>query len=176
MEKSPNSEEHDALLAAIVESSEDAIISKNLEGTVTSWNEGARRLFGFAAEEVVGQPGSRVIPNSHSDEEAQILARIRQGERVEHYETIRRHKDGGLVDVSLTISAIRDGNGRIIGLSKIARDITEKKKAEAEARDALAQLQEQAALLELAPVLVRDLESRIVLWTRGATNLPLKNC
>ena len=171
MEKSPHSEERDALLAAIVESSEDAIISKNLEGTVTSWNGGARRLFGFGGKEIIGQPASRIVPSSRFDEEAQILARIKQGERVEHYETVRLHKNGRPVDVSLTISAIRDRSGRIIGMSKIAREITEKKKAEAATRDILAQLQEQAALLELAPVLVRDLESRIVLWTKGAERL-----
>jgi PAS domain S-box-containing protein len=158
-------------LAAIVESSEDAIIGKSLEGIVTSWNEGARRLFGFTAEEMLGQPGSRIIPLQRSEEEAQILTRIRQGERVEQYEAVRCHKDGGLVDVSLTIPPIRDRTGRIIGVSKIARDITKQKKAETAAQHALEQLQEQAALLELAPVLVRDLENRIVLWTRGAEQL-----
>ena len=163
--------EDQARLAAIVESSEDAIISKSLEGIVTSWNEGARRLFGYTAEEMLGQPVSRIIPLERSKEEAQILARLRRGERVEHYETVRRHKDDRMVDVSLTISPIRDGSGRIIGASKIARDITEQKKAEAATRQAQERLQEQAAVLELAPVLVRDMESRIVLWTRGAERL-----
>jgi PAS domain S-box-containing protein len=158
-------------LAAIVESSEDAIIGKTLEGIVTSWNEGARRLFGYTAEEMLGQPVSRIIPIERSEEETQILARLRRSERVEHYETVRRHKDGRLVDVFLTISPIRDGSGRIIGASKIARDITEQKKAEAASRQAHERLQEQAALLELAPVLVRDIDSRIVLWTKGAERL-----
>jgi PAS domain S-box-containing protein len=164
-------EEDQARLAAIVESSEDAIISKSLEGIVTSWNEGARRLFGYSAEEMVGQPVSRIIPLERSEEEAQILARLRRGERLEHYETVRRYKDGRLIDVSLTVSPIRDGSGHIIGASKIARDITEQKKAEAAMREAHERLQEQAAVLELAPVLVRDMESRIVLWSRGAEQL-----
>jgi PAS domain S-box-containing protein len=164
-------EEDQARLAAIVESSEDAIISKSLEGIITSWNEGARRLFGYSAEEMLGQPVSRIIPVERSEEEAQILARLRRGERVDYYETVRRHKDGRMVDVSLTMSPIRDGGGCIIGASKIARDITEQKKAEAAMRQAHGRLREQAAVLELAPVLVRDMESRIVLWTRGAERL-----
>jgi PAS domain S-box-containing protein len=164
-------EEDETFLAAIVESFEDAIIGKNLEGIVTSWNNGARRLFGYAAGEMVGQSGSRIVPRERSGEETQIVARIRRGERVEHYETVRQRKDGRAVDVSLTVSPIRDRAGRIIGVSKIARDITEQKKAEAAIQQALEQLREQAALLELAPVLVRDLESRIVLWTRGAEQL-----
>jgi PAS domain S-box-containing protein len=158
-------------LAAIVESSEDAIIGKTLEGIVTSWNEGARRLFGYTAEEMLGQPVSRIIPIECSEEEAKILARLRRGERVEHYETVRRHKDGRLVNVFLTISPIRDGSGHIIGASKIARDITEQKKAEAATRQAHERLLEQAALLELAPVLVRDMESRIIHWSNGAERL-----
>jgi PAS domain S-box-containing protein len=163
--------EDQARLAAIVESSEDAIISKSLEGIVTSWNEGARRLFGYSAQEMLGQPVSRIIPVECSEEEAQILARLRRGERLEHYETVRQHKDGQMVDISLTVSPIRDGSGQIIGASKIARDITEQKKAEAVTRQAQERLEEQAAVLELAPVLVRDMESRIVLWTRGAEGL-----
>jgi PAS domain S-box-containing protein len=136
-------EQDQARLAAIVQSSEDAIISKSLEGIVTSWNEGAQRLFGYTAKEMLGQPVSRIIPVERSLEEAQILARLRRGERLEHYETVRRHKDGRLVDVSLSISPIRDGSGRIIGASKIARDITERKNAEQklwESRSHLAQL------------------------------------
>src|ERR1700746_620282 len=122
-------------LAAIVESSDDAIVSKTLEGIVTSWNKGAERLFGYRAEEIIGQPVARLIPEDRLEEEAEILARLRRGERIDHYETMRRHKDGRLVDVSLTISPIRDGSGRIIAASKIARDITERKKAEAATRD-----------------------------------------
>jgi PAS domain S-box-containing protein len=163
--------EGQAQLAAIVESSEDAIIGKTLDGIVTSWNEGARRLFGYTAEEMLDQPVSKIIPLEHSEAEAQMLTRLRQGEQVEHYETVRRHKDGRLVDVFLTISPIRDRSSRIIGASTIARDITEKKKAEAATRRDQEQLREQAAVLELAPVLLRDLESRIVLWTSGAERL-----
>jgi PAS domain S-box-containing protein len=165
--KQKKAEEDQAWLATIVESSEDAIISKSLEGIVTSWNEGAWRLFGYSAEEMLGQPVSRIIPPERFEEEEEILARLRRGERLDHYETVCRHKDGRLVDVFLSISPIRDSSGRIIGASKIARDITEQKKAEAAMKQAHERLQEQAAVLELAPVLVRDMDSRIVLWTRG---------
>lgn len=119
-----------ARLAAIVESSGDAIVSKNLDGIITSWNVGAERLFGYQAQEVVGKPITILIPDNRQDEEPAILARLRKGERVEHFETIRRRKDGSLVELSLTISPIRDNDGRIIGASKIARDITERKAAE----------------------------------------------
>ena len=163
--------EDQARLAAIVESSEDAIIGKSLEGLVTSWNQAASRLFGYTAEEMVGQSVSRIIPPERSEEEAEILLRLRRGERVERYETVRRHKDGRMVDVSLSVSPIRDRNAHVIGASKIARDITDQKKVEAATRQAHERLQEQAAVLELAPVLVRDMESRIVLWTKGAERL-----
>jgi PAS domain S-box-containing protein len=117
-------------LVAIVESSDDAIIGKTLEGIVTSWNQGAERLLGYSAEEMIGQSVLRLIPEDRLEEETQILARLRRGERVDHYETMRRRKDGRLVDVSLSISPIRDGSGRLIGASKIARDITDRKRAE----------------------------------------------
>jgi len=119
-----------ARLAAIVESSDDAIISKNLDGIITSWNVGAERLFGYAAQEVVGKPITILIPDDRQEEEPAILARLRKGERVEHFETVRRRKDGSLADLSLTISPIRDRDGHIIGASKIARDVTERKAAE----------------------------------------------
>jgi PAS domain S-box-containing protein len=119
-----------ARLAAIVECSDDAIVSKNLDGIITSWNIGAERLFGYSAQEVVGKPITILIPDDRQDEETDILARLRRGERVDHFETIRRRKDGSLADLSLTISPIRDNDGRIIGASKIARDITERKAAE----------------------------------------------
>ncbi|TWC77283.1 PAS domain S-box-containing protein [Rhizobium sp. SJZ105] len=118
-----------AFLAAIVESSDDAIVSKTLNGIITTWNKGAERLFGYAAEEAIGKPITIVIPPDRLDEEPAILARIQAGERVDHFETIRRRKDGSLIDISLTISPIRDGNGKIIGASKIARDISERKRA-----------------------------------------------
>ncbi len=115
----------DLLLAAIVSSSDDAIVSKSLEGIITSWNDGARRVFGYEAEEIVGQPVMRLIPENRRDEEPRILARLRKGERVEHFETIRVRKNGEHFPVSLTISPVRAPDGRIIGASKIARDISE---------------------------------------------------
>lgn len=114
--------------AAIIESSEDAIVSKDLNGVILTWNRGAERLFGYAADEAVGSPITIIIPNDRLAEEPEILERIRTGERIQHFETVRRRKDGGLVDISLTISPIRDANGKIIGASKIARDITELKR------------------------------------------------
>lgn len=117
-------------LAAIVESSEDAIISKDLNGTIATWNRGAESLFGYAAEEVVGRPITLLIPDDHLAEEAMILDSIRNGKDVWRYETVRKRKDGTLIDVSLTISPLHDATGRIIGASKIARDITERKRAQ----------------------------------------------
>jgi two-component system CheB/CheR fusion protein len=116
-------------LAAIVDSSDDAIVSKTLDGIITSWNRGAERLFGFTAAEAIGQAILLIIPSDRRPEEAEVLARIRRGEVVNHYETVRRRKDGSLVDISLTVSPVRDLLGRIIGASKIARDITERKRA-----------------------------------------------
>ena len=116
--------------AAIVESSDDAILSKDLNGVITSWNNGAQRLFGYTSQEAVGEPVTLLIPADRRDEEPKILARIRRGERIDHYETVRQRKDGSLVDISLTVSPIRDLRGKIIGASKIARDITERKRAE----------------------------------------------
>jgi len=119
------------LLASIVESSDDAIVSKDLNGIVTSWNQGAERLFGYTAKEMIGTPILTLIPLDRHNEEPDILGRIRQGERVEHYETVRRRKDGSLVDVSITVSPVKDRTGKVIGASKIARDITEAKHAQA---------------------------------------------
>jgi PAS domain S-box-containing protein len=119
-------------LASIVESGDDAIISKNLDGIITSWNRGAERIFGYLAEEVIGKPITILIPPERLDEEEIILERIRRGERVDHFETVRRRKDGHLSDISLTISPVRDVNGKIVGASKIARDITERKRSEAQ--------------------------------------------
>ena len=119
-------------LAAIVESSDDAIISKTLEGVITSWNGGAERLFGYTAEEVIGKSVTLLIPPSQIDEEPTILEKLRRGERIDHYETVRVRKDGTVLHVSLTVSPIKDGVGTIIGASKIARDITQRKREEEE--------------------------------------------
>ena len=118
-------------LAAIVEGSDDAIISKDVNGTIVSWNKGAERLFGYSASEVLGKSITILIPADRLDEEPGILARIRAGERTDHYETVRRRKDGSLVDISLTVSPIRNATGEIVGASKIARDISERRQAEA---------------------------------------------
>jgi len=120
-------EESRLRLAAIVESSEDAIISKNLEGVITSWNASAQRIFGYKEQDVVGQPIYILIPPELWDEERHILEKLRAGEHIDHYETILVTKTGKRVNVSLTISPIRDSTGRIVGFSKIARDITERK-------------------------------------------------
>ena len=124
-------EQHAQRLAAIVESSDDAIVSKDLNGSVVTWNKAAERIFGYAAEEVAGKSITILIPPDRENEEAMILDRIRRGERIEHYDTVRRRKDGTLIDVSLTVSPIRDEKGRIVGASKIARDVTERKRQEA---------------------------------------------
>jgi len=117
-------------IASIVESSDDAIISKDLSGTILSWNDGAGRLFGYTAEEMIGKPVTILIPPQRLEEEPGIISRIARGEQVHHYETIRRRKDGSLVNISLTVSPVKDANGKIIGASKIARDITNRKRAE----------------------------------------------
>ena len=114
-----------SLLSAIVESSDDAIVSKDLNGVITSWNKGAERLFGYTAEEAVGQSIAILIPLERRDEEPAILARLRRGERVEHFQTIRVRKDGSRLNISLTVSPVKDADGRIVGASKVARDITE---------------------------------------------------
>jgi PAS domain S-box-containing protein len=128
------------LLAAIVESSHDAIVSKSLNGVITSWNKGAERLFGYAAEEAVGQNITLIIPPERRDEERTIIEQLTRGERVDHFETVRMRKDGSLLDVSLTISPMKDASGRVVGASKLARDITERKRAEEALRQAHAEL------------------------------------
>ena len=116
--------------ASIVESSDDAIVSKNLDGVITSWNKGAERIFGYPAPEAIGQPITIVIPQDRHDEERTILTRIRRGERIDHFETVRQRRDGSLIAVSLTVSPVKDGGGKIVGASKIARDITEQKRSQ----------------------------------------------
>ena len=119
-----------ALLAAIVDSSDDAIASKDLAGIVTSWNGAAERLFGYTAQEMIGRSIAILAAPGREDEMPAILARIRRGERVDHFETVRRRKDGSLVEIALTVSPIRDQRGRIVGASKIARDIVGRRQAE----------------------------------------------
>lgn len=131
-------------LVAIVDGSDDAIISKDLNGVVTSWNNGAERLFGYTADEMIGQSVTVLMPPEQLNEEPAILERIRRGERIDHYETIRQHKDGSRLDISLTVSPLKAPDGRVVGASKIARDITERKRQ-----------QEQQALL------VREMRHRI---------------
>ena len=121
-----------ALLAAIVDSSDDVIVSKTLEGRITSWNRAAERLFGWSAEEAIGQSITLIIPRDRLPEEEDVLARLRRGERIDHFETIRVTKDGRLVEVSITVSPVRDASGTIVGASKIARDITARRAAERE--------------------------------------------
>src|SRR5436190_897158 len=128
-------EQHDAhleseWLAAIVVSSNDAIISKTLDGVITSWNGGAARIFGYEPSEMIGQSILRLIPPELHGEESEILARLQRGERIDHYETVRVAKDGRRVDVSLTVSPLRDRSGKVVGASKVGRDITERKRAE----------------------------------------------
>ena len=119
-----------SLLASIVETSDDAIVSKNLDGVITSWNRGAERVFGYSAGEVVGQPITIVIPEDRQSEECEILTRVRRGGRIDHFETVRQRKDGSLIVVSLTVSPVKNAEGKIVGASKIARDITEQKRSQ----------------------------------------------
>ncbi|HET9053993.1 MAG TPA: PAS domain S-box protein, partial [Cyclobacteriaceae bacterium] len=158
-------DEHSARLAAIVESSDDAIISKRLDGTITSWNRGAERVFGYTPDEIIGQSITRLIPPDRLEEEPAIISRLIKGERVDHIETKRVTKHGELIDLSLTISPLRDQSGKIIGASKIARDITRQKKVEKEILENEQRLQmviEASALgtWEL------DLRTRAVLYSK----------
>ena len=132
----PLTPEAQARLAAIVESSDDAIISKNLNGVILSWNAGAQRIFGYDAEEVIGRSITILIPPDRQHEEPMILARLRAGERIDHYQTIRMTKDGRLIDVSVTISPIRDQSGALVAASKIARDVTEQRRIQRELQEA----------------------------------------
>jgi PAS domain S-box-containing protein len=140
-------EEIRALLAAIVETSDDAIASKTLDGIVTSWNIGAERIFGYTAADMIGAPIERIIPPERRNEERDILQRLRAGERIDHFDTVRRRKDGRDVNVSLTISPVKDGSGRIVGASKIARDVTDRKRMEAEREEEAQRKDEFIAML-----------------------------
>ncbi|HEV7519581.1 MAG TPA: PAS domain S-box protein, partial [Candidatus Angelobacter sp.] len=153
-------------LAAIIESSEDAIASKDLQGTITSWNKSAEKLFGYTAEEIIGRPVTLIIPPELHDDEALILGRIRAGERIEHFQTVRVHKNGRRVDVSLTVSPVRDEKGKIIGAAKIVRDISHQKKLEEAAR-------RLAAIVESSDdaIASKDLNGIITSWNRSAEKL-----
>jgi PAS domain S-box-containing protein len=157
-------------LATIVETSDDAIISKNLDGVIQTWNQGAERIFGYSADEVIGKPVTILMPPERFDEEPGILARLRRGERIDHYQTVRRRKDGTLIDISLTISPIRDHAGRIIGASKIARDISEQKRAEAALRDSERRLQDLLAAIPAA-IYTTDAAGKITYYNEAAVEL-----
>jgi diguanylate cyclase (GGDEF)-like protein/PAS domain S-box-containing protein len=156
----------EAHLAAIVESSDDAILSKDLNGRILSWNRGAERLYGYSTEEAVGQPIFMIVPTELHDEVRRLLAAVGRGERVEHHDTRRRHRDGTLVEVSLTVSPIRDDQGTITAASVIARDISERRRLE----EVGAHL---AAIVESSDdaILSKDLNGRILSWNRGAERL-----
>ncbi len=129
--------EREALrLAAIVSSSDDAIISKDLNGIIQTWNRGAERIFGYTADEVIGKSITIIIPEERMDEETAVLTRIRAGLSVEHFETIRRHKDGSPINISLTVSPVKTQDGRVVGASKIARDVSEQIRLRAAAEEA----------------------------------------
>jgi two-component system, sensor histidine kinase and response regulator len=153
-------------LAAVVDSSEDAMIGKDLNGLITAWNRGAEKIFGYSSAEMLGQPMLRLFPPERAAEEAEILQRVQRGDGVDHFETIRVRKDGEHIYISATISPIYDSNNEIVGASKVARDITERRRAEQEVRA-------QADLLDLSHdcILVRDLDGKIRFWNRGAEEI-----
>ena len=136
--KPPNPlEDTTRLLAAIVDSSDDAIVSKTLDGVITSWNRAAEGMFGYTASEAIGQSIRLIIPHDRQAEEDEVLAQLRRGEKIDHFETVRQRKNGELVNVSITVSPLRDAGGRIVGASKVARDISERKRAEREREELL---------------------------------------
>lgn len=164
-------------LASVVESSDDAIVSKNLEGVITAWNSGAEKLFGYSSAEAVGKPILMLLPPERASEEADILARIRRGESVEHFETVRVRKDGKRIDVSATISPIKGGSGAIVGASKIARDITERKHAEEELARSRQALEDQTLLLQSVldsisdGLVAADEQGKFILWNPAAEKI-----
>jgi len=154
------------LLAAIVDSSDDIIISKNVDGFITSWNKSAERILGYTAEEAVGQHLTLIVPEERFDEETEILARIRRGERVDHFETVRRKKNGSLIDLSLTISPIKDKAGAIVGASKVARDISERRREES-AKNLLAAIVESSD----DAIISKNLDGVITTWNKAAERM-----
>ena len=160
-------EERAQQLVSIVESSDDAIISKDLDGIIRTWNSGAERLFGYSAGEILGKPVTILFPPGCEDEEPGILARIRRGDRIHHYETVRQRKDGSLLDISLTVSPVRDDAGHIVGASKIARDITGRKEAERKLRDSEQRLTELLAAIPAA-IYTTDAQGKITYFNEAA--------
>jgi PAS domain S-box-containing protein len=155
-----------ARLAAIVESSDDAIVSKTLDGIVTSWNRAAEHMFGYTAAEAVGQSIFLIIPPDRMDEERGVLARVQAGQAVEHFETVRRRKDGTLVNVSLTVSPLKDARGRVIGASKVARDLGERRRLD----EVVARL---AAIVDSSDdaIVSKTLDGIITSWNGAAERL-----
>ena len=160
---------HESLLTAIVQSSDDAIVSKDLNSIVTSWNPAAERMFGYTAAEMIGRSIRTIIPDDRQHEEDEVLARIRAGQAVDHFETIRKRKDGSLVDISLSISPVRDDEGTIVGASKIARDISELLRA----RDAEERNRRQTGFLSrLTSTFATSLEPRQILSSFAELSVP----
>jgi PAS domain S-box-containing protein len=159
----PQDLQTERLLAAIVESSDDAIVSKDLDGIVTSWNRGAERIFGYTPKEIIGKSITLIIPPELLEDEPRILAKMRAGEPINHFETVRLHKNGHRIDISLTVSPVRDSEGKIVGAAKIARDITEKKRLEA----ALHTNERLAAVGRLAATIAHEINNPL----EAVTNL-----
>jgi PAS domain S-box-containing protein len=157
-------------LATIVETSDDAIISKNLDGVIQTWNYGAERIFGYTADEIIGKPVTTLMPPERYDEEPGILARLRRGERIDHYQTVRRRKDGALIDISLTVSPVADKAGRIVAASKIARDITAQKRAETALRDNEQRLQDLLSAIPAA-IYTTDAAGKITFYNEAAVEV-----
>ena len=152
-----------ALLSAIVDSSDDAIVSKTVDGIITSWNRAAEKIFGYSANEVIGRSIRLIIPPELQAEEDYVLGQIRRGERVEHYETVRQTKDGRIIDISLTVSPIRNAQGEVVGASKIARDISERKRLESL----------MFAVIDSSgdAIVTKDLNGVITSWNGGAEKM-----
>ncbi|MCQ6956427.1 PAS domain S-box protein [Mucilaginibacter aquariorum] len=175
-------EERSAKLAAIIESSDDAIIGKTLDGIITSWNRGAERIFGYTQEEMIGESIFRLIPEDRQEEEPLLIARLKKGERVDHFETKRRTREGILVDLSLTISPIRDKEGRITGVSKIARDISERKQDEVRKNDFIGMVSHELktpltslnAILQVANQKLRLSEDAFLAGAMNKANIQMK--
>src|SRR3989344_3893996 len=157
---------NNALLSSLVESSDDAIISKSLDGTITSWNKAAETMFGYSANEIIGKPISLLVPKEGQEEFASLMEKIKQDQRIKHFETERIRKDGSIINVSVTLSPIKSRDGKIIGLSKIVRNISERRKNEEE-RIKLASIVESSD----DAILAMDLNGKIVSWNRGAVKM-----